>query len=85
MREGVMFSHKANPMYDTTQTLTTTSSGTNRGDDFEVIRVPPGPPASQAYATQSQEYPADPMTYLPPQYTVSPSHLAKPSKHVSHK
>ena len=66
-----MFSHKANPMYDTTQTMTTTSSGTNRGDDFEVIRVPPGQPASQEYTTASQEYPADPMAYLPPQYTVS--------------
>ena len=69
LQQGVLFSHKANPMFDTTQTLTTTSSAT-RGEDFEVIRVPPGQAAAQPYTTSSQEYPADPLTYLPPHYTV---------------
>eukprot|EP00891_Asterochloris_glomerata_P006163 jgi/Astpho2/6163/fgenesh1_pg.00088_%23_8_t len=39
--EGALYSHKANPVYDTNQTLTSSASSA-RGDDFEVIRVPPG-------------------------------------------
>lgn len=67
LQEQTLFSHKANPMYDTTQTLTTTSS--SRGDDFEVIRVPPGP--TEALAPTKTLFPADPSrTYMPPVYTV---------------
>lgn len=67
LQEQTLFSHKANPMYDTTQTLTTTSS--SRGDDFEVIRVPPGP--TEALAPRETLFPADPSrTYMPPVYTV---------------
>jgi len=54
-------------MYDTTQTLTTTSS--SRGDDFEIIRVPPGP--TEALAPRETLSLADPSrTYMPPVYTV---------------
>ena len=57
-------------MYDTTQTLTTTSS--SRGDDFEVIRVPPGP--TEALAPRETLFPADPSrTYMPPVFTVAHS------------
>ena len=67
LQEQTLFSHKANPMYDTTQTLTTTSS--SRGDDFEIIRVPPGP--TEALAPRETLLPADPSrTYMPPVYTV---------------
>lgn len=67
LQEQTLFSHKANPMYDTTQTLTTTSSSA-RGDDFEVIRVPPGPTAT--LAPRQTLYPADPSrVYMPPVYT----------------
>ncbi len=70
LQEQTLFSHKANPMYDTTQTLTTTSS--SRGDDFEVIRVPPGP--TEALAPRETLFPADPSrTYMPPVYTVTHS------------
>ncbi|KAL0042922.1 hypothetical protein WJX79_003977 [Trebouxia sp. C0005] len=66
LQEQTLFSHKANPMYDTTQTLTTTSS--SRGDDFEIIRVPPGP--TEALAPRETLLPADPSrTYMPPVYT----------------
>lgn len=51
-------------MFDTTQTLTTTSSSA-RGDDFEVIRVPPGQPP-----IQETPYP-DPTGYMPPLFMVS--------------
>ena len=44
---GALYSHKANPMFDTTQTLGSSSSSA-RGDDFEVIRVPPGQPTGGA-------------------------------------
>lgn len=68
LQEQTLFSHKANPMYDTTQTLTTTSSSA-RGDDFEVIRVPPGP--TETLAPRQTLYPADPSrVYMPPVYTV---------------
>jgi len=67
LQEQTLFSHKANPMYDTTQTLTTTSS--SRGDDFEIIRVPPGP--TEALAPRETLSLADPSrTYMPPVYTV---------------
>lgn len=57
-------------MYDTTQTLTTTSS--SRGDDFEIIRVPPGP--TEALAPRETLFPADSSrTYMPPVYTVKNS------------
>lgn len=64
LQQQTLFTHKANPMFDTTQTLTTTSSSA-RGDDFEVIRVPPGQPPIQ-------ETPhLDPTGYMPPLFTVS--------------
>ena len=68
LQQQTLFSHKANPMYDTTQTLTTTSSSA-RGDDFEVIRVPPGQPPVQDLSSRETMYP-DPMTYVPPLFTV---------------
>ena len=67
LQQRTLFTHKANPMFDTTQTLTTTSSSA-RGDDFEVIRVPPGQPPIQ-------ETPHPETTgYMPPLYTVSYSY-----------
>ena len=63
LQQQTLFSHKANPMYDTTQTLTTTSS--SRGDDFEVIRVPPGQPP-----IQENLFP-DATGYMPPVFMVS--------------
>ena len=68
LQQQTLFSHKANPMYDTTQTMTTTSSSA-RGDDFEVIRVPPSQPPPQSLSTRDTMYP-DPMTYMPPVFTV---------------
>lgn len=57
-------SHKVNPFFDTTGNLTTTSS--SRGDDFEVIRVPPGQPQP----IQETLFP-DATGYMPPVFTVS--------------
>lgn len=68
LQESTLFSHKANPMYDTTQTLTTTSSSA-RGDDFEVIRVPPGP--AEAPAPRGGVYAGEPSIYMPPSYTAA--------------